>query len=691
MRPIFLALTFLAVAAASPSRAAAPTPPPAPVPSDGPSRTFDARDVFGLQVADDPQIRPDGRQVAYVRRAYDIMTDKAARSLWLIDVASGAQSPIVESAGTPRWSPDGGRLAYVAQNGDGPPQLYVRWMADGATARGAALPQAPSDIAWSPDGRKLAFVMFTPAEDPKLGVAVTKPEGAKWADPLKIINDVIYRADGEGYLKAGYDHIWVVSADGGAPRQLTFGAFDDGGRLSWSADGRFILFGGNRAPDWQRQPLQSDIFQVTEADGALTQLTHASGPAREPVASPDGRQIAYVGFIDSHRPYQDSHLYVMDRDGGAPRSLTDALDRPVGEARWAADGRSLFVQYVDRSVVTVARVTLDGKVHDIVRGLAGDGLDRPYAGGAFSVARDGTVAFTQGDVDHPADVAVSAPGGSRRLTRLNDDLLQGKTLASVTPLKATSSHDGLAIDAWVVTPPSFDPARKYPLILEIHGGPYASYGATWSSEYQLYAAAGYMVVYANPRGSTSYGDAFSGGIAYNYPGFDYDDLMSVVDGAIAKGSVDPANLFVTGGSGGGLMTAWIVGKTARFRAAASQKPVIDWASFALTTDAYTLLGPYWFGKPPWENQDAYWRHSPLSLAGAVKTPTLMLVGEEDHRTPPSEAEQFYQALQLRGVPTTLIRVPGASHEAFAERPSQLTAEVAAILAWFDRYRVAAAP
>jgi len=691
MRPIVLAIALAATSIAPPSLARSPAPAAPPI--EGPSKIFDAADVFALQVADDPQIRPDGRQVAYVRRAYDIMTDKAARSLWLIDVASGAQSPIVEgpAAGTPRWSPDGERLAYVAQAGEGPPQLYVRWMATGATARVAALPQAPSDIAWSPDGRKLAFVMFAPAQDPKLGAPVTKPEGAKWAEPLKVIEDVIYRADGEGYLKPGYDHVWVVSADGGAPRQLTFGPFDDGGRLAWSADGRFVLFSGNRAADWQRAPLQADIFQVAAADGALTQLTHSVGPARGPVASPDGRQIAYVGFINAHRPSQDARLYVVDRDGGAARSLTDALDRPVEAARWAADGRSLLVQYVDRGVVTVARVTLDGKVHDIVRGLAGDGLDRPYAGGAFSAARDGTVAFALGGVDHPADVAVSAPGGARRLTRLNDDLLQGKTLAAVTPLAAASSHDGLGIDAWMVTPPGFTPTRKYPMILEIHGGPYASYGATWSSEYQLYAAAGFVVVYANPRGSTSYGQAFADGIAYNYPGFDYDDLMSVVDAALAKGFVDPANLFVTGGSGGGLMTAWIVGKTTRFRAAASQKPVIDWASFALTTDAYTLLGPYWFGKPPWENEEAYWRHSPLSLVGAVKTPTLVLVGEEDHRTPPSEAEQFYQALQLRGVPTTLIRVPGASHEAFAERPSQLTAEVAAILAWFDRYKAAEAP
>jgi dipeptidyl aminopeptidase/acylaminoacyl peptidase len=668
------------VCAVSVSAAAAP-------PAEASSRTFQPRDVFDLQVAGDPRIRPDGARIAYVRSAYDIMTDKAARSIWLIDVATGVQTPLAEgpAAGAPRWSPDGGRLAFVASDG-GTPQLYVRWMATGTVAKVASLPDAPGDVAWSPDGRQIAFTLFSPAEPAGLGTAVAKPEGAKWAEPLKVIDHVLYRADGEGYLKPGYAHIWVVSADGGAPQQLTSGPYDDGGALSWTPDGRSILFAANRVKDWERQPVQANIYQVDVATAAVSQLTHAVGAAGQPSASPDGRLIAYVGFIDAHKPYQDSRLYVADRDGGHPRSISDRLDRPVGAIEWAADGRALYAEYTDRSVVKVARLSLDGKVEDVARGLGPRGLDRPYTGGAWSVARTGVVAFTQAASDHPAEVAVTGRGGARRLTALNDGLLSAKALGAVSPLAVTSSHDGLAIDAWMVTPPDFDPSRKYPLILEIHGGPYASYGAVWATEYQLYAAAGYVVVYANPRGSTSYGQAFADGIAYNYPGYDYDDLMSVVDAAIARGSVDDRRLFVTGGSGGGLMTAWIVGKTRRFRAGASQKPVIDWTSEVLTTDGYTQMGPYWFGKTPWEDQDAYWRHSPLSQAAAITTPTLVMVGEEDHRTPPSEAEQFYAALQLRGVPTSLIRVPGASHEGFAERPSQLTGEVAAILAWFDRYK-----
>ena len=287
---------------------------------------------------------------------------------------------------------------------------------------------------------------------------------------------------------------------------------------------------------------------------------------------------------------------------------------------------------------------------------------------------------------HPADVAVVRGGTLRRLTDLNAGLLAGKTLGKVTPLTVASTAGGLPIDAWMVTPPNFDPARKYPLILDIHGGPFASYGPVWSTDDQLYAAAGYVVVYANPRGSTSYGEDFANRIHHNYPSEDYDDLMSVVDAAIAKGNVDPDALYVTGGSGGGLLTSWIVGKTDRFRAAVAQKPVIDWTSEVLTTDGYTSMAKYWFGKMPWEDPQQYWRRSPLSLVGNVKTPTAVMVGEDDHRTPPGEAEQFYAALQIRAVPTMLIRVPGASHGSYADRPSQLIAENAAILAWFDRYK-----
>jgi len=659
-------------------------------PPEGPARTFQPRDLFALEQAQDPEISPDGAQIAYVRSSEDIMTDSAHKALWLVDVNTGAQTPLVTGAGSafsPRWSPDGKRLAYVS-TAEGRPQLYVRWMATGASARIAEVPEAPSSLTWSPDGRTLAFTMMTPDDGTTLGAPLPKPEGAKWAEPLKIIDTVTYRADGEGYLKPGFEHLFTVSAEGGAPRQLTFGAFNEGGDLSWTPDGRAILFTGNRDKAWALEPDASDIFEIRVADGTVTQLTHRFGPNADPHISPDGSRIAYIGFADRSRGYENVRLYVMDRDGRNVRTVTEGLDRSVGSPRWAADGHSLYVQYADHGIGKVARVSLDGHVQDLAAGMTGGELDRPYTGGQYSVSANGVVAFTQGAPDQPGDVAVVKGGAVRRLTRLNEDLFLGKTLGQVTPLKVASSVDKLPIDAWVITPPGFDPAKKYPVILEIHGGPFSSYGPVFASELQLYAAAGYVVVYANPRGSTSYGFDFADTINDNYPSHDYDDLMSVVDAVIAKGSVDPNNLFVTGGSGGGLLTAWIVGKTGRFKAAVTQKPVINWTSEVLTTDGYNGMARDWFGKMPWEDQADYWRRSPLSLVGNVSTPTMVMVGEEDHRTPGSEAEQFYQALQLRSVPTALIRVPGASHESLAERPSQEAAEAGAILAWFGKYRTA---
>lgn len=667
---------------AAPTFAAEPAPKPT-----APSRTFAPRDVFSLAQASDVQVSPDGKRIAYTRASGDIMIDGDRREVWLIDVASGKQTPLgVAGSSRPRWSPDGSRLAFAARAEGQKPQVAVRWMDTGTTATITALPESPSDMAWSPDGRTIGFTMFEPGEGTKLGTPAAKPEGAKWADPIKVIGEVRYRADGAGYLRPGYTHVFVVPADGGAARQLTFGDFDDGRSVAWTADGRRLLVSASRGKDPERDPLNSDIYAVDAQTGAMTALTSRQGPDDEPVASPDGRLIAYTGFDDKLLGYQNHRLSVMNPDGSNARALTAGLDRDVGNPQWAGDGRAIYVSYVDHGVTKVARVGLGGGITTVAAGLAGGELDRPYSGGAFSLSKSGTIAVTAGDATHPADVAVVRGGALRRLTDLNAGLLASKTLGKVTPLAVTSSAGGLPIDAWMVTPPDFDPSRKYPLILEIHGGPFASYGPVWSTDDQLYAAAGYVVVYANPRGSTSYGEEFANKIHHNYPSDDYDDLMSVVDAAIARGNVDPNALYVTGGSGGGLLTSWIVGKTDRFKAAVAQKPVIDWTSEVLTTDGYTSMAKYWFGKMPWEDPQQYWRRSPLSLVGNVKTPTAVMVGEDDHRTPPGQAEQFYAALQIRAVPTMLIRVPGASHGSYADRPSQLIAENAAILAWFDRYK-----
>ena len=656
-------------------------------PAEGPDATFSGKDLFGLTVASDPQISPDGRQVAYVRLTSDIMTDRAMPTIWLIDVASGEQRPLVAGPGAhsqPRWSPDGKRLAYVSTADGGAPQLFVRWMDSGSAARITGLPDSPSSIAWAPDGRRITYVMTIPDEGLTLGKAPAKPDGATWAAPLEVIDKVTYRADGTGYLKPGWDHIFVVDADGGAPRQLTYGAWNDGGPLSWTPDGRSILFSAVRKGDWQRDVQDSDIYSLDVASGALTPLTSRNGPDGGAAISPDGRTIAFTGYDDVGKGFDQGRLYLMNRDGSGVREIARGLDRGVDHIEWSGNG-ALVVGYEEGGGKRVSRVTLDGRVTPLATGVVGSGLDRPYAGGDFSISRSGAIAFTSGDAAHPADVSIASGGKARRLTRLNDGFLGGKRLGAVREL-SVNAPDGGRVPAWLVTPPSYVDGQRVPTILEIHGGPYASYGPGFSTDYQLYAAAGYAVLYTNPRGSTGYGQAFADGIDKTYPGSDFADLMAAVDAAVASGVADPDNLFVTGGSGGGILTAWIVGSTNRFKAAAAQKPVINWTTQALTADGVPFFARYWMGKMPWEDPQGYWARSPISLVGKMTTPTLVVVGSEDYRTPVSEAEQLYAALQLKGVPTALVKVPGASHGGITARPSQSAAKASAIIAWFDKYR-----
>lgn len=660
---------------------------PAVAAQDLPDRAFTGEDLFKLEGVTDPQISPDGSRVVYVRRTGDIMKDRYHPSLWLVDVKTGVQRPLVagaEGSSAPRWSPDGKRIAYVSSAGGAGAQLHVFYLDSGTSVRVTGLPDSPGAMAWSPDGRQIAYTMRVPGEGMKLGKAPDKPEGAEWAKPLTIIDRVTYRFDGGGYARPGYDQLLVVSSDGGAPRRVTGGNWDAQGPLSWSADGSRVLFSGNRVEDWERAGNEAEIYAADLNTNTIRTLTDRRGLDLAPQVSPDGRNIAYLGADDAGRSHENIELYVMRADGSGARSLTAALDRSIDAFAWGGDG-ALYASYADKGDMKLARVSLDGRVTTLADNLRPGAIsDRPYSGGAFSVSRNGTLAYTAGGIDRPGDLFVKSGGATRQLTRLNTVWHQGKDIAPMRKL-AVTAPDGRAIDAWLIEPVGRQPGQRVPLILEIHGGPHAEYGPGFSTDYQLYAAAGYAVLYTNPRGSTSYGEEFANFIDKNYPGPDYDDLIASVDAAIADGVADPKNLFVTGGSGGGVLTAWIVGKTDRFAAAATQKPVINWASEVLTADLATGAPRYWFGAMPWEKPEEYWRRSPLSLVGNVKTPTLVVVGEQDYRTPMSESQQYYQALQLRRVPTALVTVPDASH-GFTARPSQSAAKASAIIAWFDRYR-----
>jgi len=665
------------------------TPSPVPLGAQEAENVFSPMDVFGLEMAADPQISPDGRWVAYVRSGFDVMTDGGTANIWTVPIDGSDHRPITTGSaghGSPRWSPDGNRLLYVSTE-DGGAEIWVRWMDTGQRAKLTNLTEGPGALTWSPDGTRIAFTMFVPEKHNPLAVEMpSPPQGADWGPPYTVIDNMTYRADGNpGFVREGHRHLFVLPADGGTPRQLTSGPFDHNAP-AWMPDGRSILVSANRREDAEHEPNDSEIYRVSVETGQMTVLTDRYGPDGGPHPSPDGRLIAYTGFDDEFQGYQLSELYVMNADGTDSRMLSGDFDRSVGSIAWAADGSGLFFSYADEGNGKVGFMDLQGRVEERVSGVQGLSTGRPYTGGQFSVSRNGTVAFTLGTPEHPAELAVTRRGGGdvRQLTDLNDDLLGRKELGAVEEIWWESSYDGRRIQGWVMTPPGFDSSKKYPLILEIHGGPFSAYGDVFAAELQLYAAAGYVVLYSNPRGSTSYGEEFGNLIHHAYPSQDYDDLMSGVDAVIDRGYVDEDQLYVTGGSGGGVLSAWIVGHTDRFRAAAVQKPVINWYSFVLNADGIPFFYKYWFPGPPWEHERQYMERSPLSYVGNVTTPTMVINGEVDYRTPISEAQQFYAGLQIEGVPSVLVRIPDASH-GIANKPSNLIGKVQYILAWFGKW------
>jgi len=662
--------------------------------AEPPSNRLAIQDIFNLELASDPQISPDGKRIIYVRQFADVMSDQRRSNLWIINFDGTDSRPLTtgnSSDSSPRWSPDGSQVAYISDR-DGTTQIYRRWMDTGETAKVTSLTSPPEGIAWSPDGKWVSFTAPVPQEPRRIEGMPKPPEGAKWAEPGTVIDKLVYRFNGPGYLKPGYTHLFIVPAEGGTPRQISSGDFQHGGtgfrasQAVWTPDSKSLLMSVNRRPDFELEPLDSEIYEFSVADGAVKALTRRKGPDNAPQVSPDGKQIAYLGFDDRYQGYQITRLYLMSRDGSGPRLLSGALDRDVSNVRWTPDGSGVYFTSDDQGNTGLYFMSLDGKQKKL-SGNVGSGRNAGGGGASVSVARNGAFVTTYCRPDVPGDIAVGTITGTgvKVITALNDDLFAGKKLGQVEEIWYTSSKDNRKIQGWIIKPPDFDPSRKYPLILEIHGGPFANYGDRFDLEKQLMAAKDYVVLYTNPRGSTSYGEEFGNLIHHAYPGDDFYDLNSGVDALVAKGYVDPENLMVTGGSGGGVLTCWMIGRTPRFRAAVTVYPVINWYSFNLTSDIGNFTSKYWFPGFPWDHVEHYEKRSLLSVVKNVKTPTMVLCGEEDYRTPISESEQYYQALKLLGVETLLVRVPGEPH-GIARRPSHHMAKLLSIIGWFDKHR-----
>ena len=691
-------VTIALAVATETARAQGAPPPPArrseadsgeTRPQSRPGDRLTLADYLDWEDVQDPQLSPDGRQIVFTRRWIDRTSDRWESSLWVMN-ADGSRSRFLANGSNPKWSPDGTRIAYTytpppapgapSTSPSGVPvgtQIFVRWMdAEGAVTQMTRLTESPANVEWSPDGKWIAFTMMVPAKNDWRIDMPAAPRGARWTEAPRIVQRLNYRADGRGFVEEGNTHIFVLSADnGGTPRQITRGAFNHG-PPRWMPDGKSLVFSGLREPETDFRWRESEIYRVDAASGDVKQLTTRKGPDGQPVPSPDGRWIAYTGYDSTSDTWTDAKLYVMSADGKGSRLLLPKWDRTPQNITWARDSRLIYFGAESEGSRNLQSATLAGEVRGVTSGK--------HMLSVTSISPAGVAVGVMSTAAHPADiVTVDTRQGGRTtwLTAVNEDVLAGKRLATSEEVWYTSV-DGFRIQGWIIKPPDFDPSRKYPMILEIHGGPHSMYNVGFSFARQDHAANGYVVLYTNPRGSTGYGSAFGNAIKNAYPGKDFDDLMAGVDTVIGRGYVDDRNLFVYGCSGGGVLTAWIVGHTKRFAAASSNCPVVNWLSFVGTTDGASWY--YNFEKLPWEDPAEHLRRSPLMYVGNVTTPTMLMTGVNDLRTPIEQTEQFYRALRLRKVPTAMIRFNDEWHGT-SSKPSNFMRTQLYLRSWFDRF------
>jgi dipeptidyl aminopeptidase/acylaminoacyl peptidase len=621
-----------------------------------------------------PRLSPDGKQIIYTRRWIDKLNDRWESSLWMMN-ADGSRNRFLLNGSNVEWSPDGTRIAYLAKGEPSGTQVFVRWMdAEGAVSQITRVTDNPSDIQWSPDGKWIAFRMSVPHNERWNIPMPSAPKGAKWVETPRIITRLDYRQDRQGFTEDGYQHIFVVPAEGGTPRQITSGDWDHGAP-NWMPDGKSIVFQGNRVKEAEYSWRQSDIYSVDVASGAIKQLTTRNGPDGQPTPSPDGKLIAYTGYDFTDDSWRDQQLYVMNADGSNPRSLTPSLDRSPQGLIWAPDGSGIYFNVENEGSRNLSFVSLKGEIKPITKGT--------QVLAVSDIGKSGLVVGVNSMPTRPNEIVsftLLRPEPTR-LVAVNDDVLMGKKLGQTEEIWY-KSVDGYRVQGWIVKPPDFDPKQKYPLMLEIHGGPHSMYNVGFNFARQDHVANGYVLLYTNPRGSTGYGSAFGNAIKNAYPGKDFDDLMAGVDSVVNRGYIDTKRMYVFGCSGGGVLTAWTVGHTDRFAAASSNCPVINWMSFVGTTD-----GPGWyrnFEKPFWEDPSEYLRRSPIMYVGKVKTPTMLMTGVLDLRTPMPQTEEFYEALKYRKVPTAMIRFNEEWHGT-SSRPSNFLRTQLYMRSWFQRY------
>jgi len=634
----------------------------------------------------DAQISPDGSRIVYTRQAVNKVEDKWESALWILN-ADGSQHRFLVKGSAARWSPDGKRLLYLAEGEPKGTQLFVRWVdADGPATQITHVAETPRNARWSPDGKSVAFSAFVPEQEKWAISMPSEPKGAKWTSTPRVVSTLHYRQDQIGFLEDGYTHLFVVPADGGTPRQLTTGKWNvgagelrGGASIDWTPDSKSIVFDGNRSPDSDVLYEASQIYVVDVASGTIRDLVVKGGNWGRPAVSPDGRTVAFSGYATTGRSHTVSDLFVIPLSGGSSdmRKISADYDRDPINIRWAPDGSGVYFDADDSGARNVQLAAIVGGVKPVTAGRRMLSFD--------SMSKDLVAVGVSSDLSHPPDVvkvSLRQPGQVTTLTDVNGDVLQGMQLAKIDEVTYTSTGNAKVM-GWIVKPPTFDASKKYPLILEIHGGPFGNYNVGFNYMFQNFAANGFVVLVTNPRGSTGYGSEFINGIDHNYPGPDYDDLMAGVDTVVGKGYIDTTRMYVSGCSGGGVLSSWVIGHTDRFAAAAVRCPVIDWISMAGHTDI-PLFTYSFFRKPFWEDPSDWLSHSSLMTVGKVTTPTLLMTGVLDRRTPMPQTEEYYAALKVRGVPVKLLQFNDEYHGT-GSKPSNYIRTQLYMMSWFNKF------
>jgi len=688
-------------------------------PTLGQKRNITEKDLFNFVWIGDPQVSPDGTRIAFIRVTVNDRKDGYNTAIWMVETASGISRQLTRGTrdANPRWSPDGQYLMFVRsaerEGRTDPPQLFMMGMAGGEPFQFTTLPRGVGNPQWSPDGKSILFYNgATQEEIAKAQRAAASPSPSPGASPkpedresdVRVITRAIYRSNGAGYVDNKHPtHLWVVAAprtgdEKVTPKQLTQGRFDDG-NATWSKDGAQIYFVSDQTEEPYYELPNTDIYSVPTNGGPVTKLTSFDMGAGALSVSPNGKKLAF--YASASKPvqsYTEPDLWVLDiAPNSQPKNLTRDFNFDVGSGVggdntsprsgggnppiWSADGSRIFAVFAKEGKANLGSFdSTTGRETDITSGNQAVVTVRSVPG-ATKFALLISTPTRIGDLYWLDETS----GTPKQLTNINDELFSKLNLTEPEEVWYTS-FDGKKVQTWVQKPPDFDPNKKYPLILNIHGGPHSAYGFIFDHEFQWMAAKGYIVLYPNPRGSTSYGQEFGNIIQYRYPGDDYKDLMAGVDELLKRGYVDEKRLGVTGGSGGGLLTNWTIGQTTRFAAAVSQRDIADWADWWYTAD-FTLFQPNWFKGPPFEDPEDYRVRSPITYINKVQTPLMLILGETDYRTPTgSGGEQMFRALKYRKIPTVMVRFPNETHElSRSGQPWHRIERLQHIVGWFDKW------